>query len=69
MRLDFNKDNTVTVSDGGQELVWDVSIYDRTRLKDVSNVFRETNEFFEKLSASVQRYWKVFTNPTPWQRN
>lgn len=48
MRLKMQKDNTILItSDDGEKLTWDVSIYDRTRLGDVDNVFKEINQYLQ----------------------
>lgn len=55
MQLKFIQGNVVSlVSDSGEELFWDVSAYERTRLQDVENVFKEANQYLESLTKKTR---------------
>lgn len=56
MELDREESNLVTViSDNGEKLSWDISVYDRTRFKEIKKPFKEVNTFLSYLSANKRK--------------
>lgn len=63
MELCLDAGSTVElIHDDGRKLLWDVSEFDRTRLVDVNDVFRDINGYWSKLTPNRRnRIWEVYT--------
>lgn len=53
MELQLSDDSTVTlISDTGEYIAWNVSVFDRTRFTTVEDVFRDINGYWSRLTEN-----------------
>lgn len=64
MELRLNQNNTIKMIDQftGEEILWNVAIFERTRLSSIENIFRDINGYWSKVPENrLRTIWNIYS--------